>query len=688
VTLDRLDVRSFTLDDNQIGVNRSVTVSPNTRALKFVNRDGSEIVVLIIKSSGASGIGVHFRDFALADGEEVYVYGTAPNSIVFGPYTNKGPWERGEFWSGTVDGDTVLIELHKRTDENAKAFEIFEVSHIFPDLDLRGLSGEPDVLNCEVDASCPSPSPAPGIEKNAVARIVYNIDGAHECTGTLLNDVAQDHCAYFLTANHCVSTQAVAETVQLYWFYQTTSCNSGVLRGWVYQGSGADLLETERSNDFSLLHLRSNAPGGAAFAGWTAAAQSTGTRVFGLHHPDRYSPPDIRSHLRRTSGSIMGTNDNCLLTGLENGYKADWASGAVESRSSGSGLFTSNDHKLVGVLSCQPNPSACTFGLYSKFTNFYSQIQPYIGSLATPAAPVARPATLVSGNSFEAIWSKVRGATGYRLDVSRSSSFSTYVAGYHNLDVHNATSGSVTGLNASTTYYYRVRAYNCNGTSGNSNVVRVTTPGASGVHVSSVDHFVGAASDIDTCPVEHHQHPERETHSVGTLAFDLSNASIHSTITATGVGSNHATFVLSGRAHGFAAKLPRDPNCGGALELGGGSALGIIGVYFDATATLHIRGTLISSRRTTPNTGQFSQADFHVGDYDSLRYYKHVADGTTVYFNNVITLPPNTLFPVGFGGRAHGTYSLAQAEAVSYIDTDQDTTRDTSWDITVEITVQ
>jgi hypothetical protein len=74
----------------------------------------------------------------------------------------------------------------------------------------------------------------------------------------------------------------------------------------------------------------------------------------------------------------------------------------------------------------------------------------------------------------------VSGATGYRLDVSRNSSFSTYVPGYQNLNVGNATSRSVTGLNASTTYYYRVRAYNGAGTSANSNIVNVTTHSATG----------------------------------------------------------------------------------------------------------------------------------------------------------------------------------------------------------------
>ncbi|HEY2681037.1 MAG TPA: hypothetical protein VGI59_06910, partial [Candidatus Udaeobacter sp.] len=129
VTLDQIDARSLTLEPNQIGVNRSVAVSPNTSAQKFVNPDGSQIIVLIIKSSGASGVGAHFRNFALADGEEVYVYGAATNSIVFGPFTEKGPWGSGEFWSGTVDGDTAVIEFYKRTDENGQGFEISEISH-------------------------------------------------------------------------------------------------------------------------------------------------------------------------------------------------------------------------------------------------------------------------------------------------------------------------------------------------------------------------------------------------------------------------------------------------------------------------------------------------------------------------------------------------------------------------------
>ena len=469
VILDQVDARSFTLEPNQIGVNRGVAVSPNTRAQKFVNPDGSQIIALVIKSSGASGVGVHFRNFALADGDEVYVYGAAPDSMVFGPFTEKGPWGSDEFWSGTVDGDTAVIEFYKRTDENRQGFEISEISHILAERDWRLPSNGPDVLNCEVDASCFGDP-----EKNAVARIVFNNNGMFVCTGTLLNDLAQDETPYFLTANHCVNSQAVAQTVEAYWFYQTTSCNSGALRNWVHTGPGATLLATQGANDFSFMRLQSNAPAGAFFSGWTSTVQPINTAVFGLHHPDGYIPPSVPSYLRRSTGSVMNTNFSCL--GLVNGYDVGWTSGSSEPGSSGSGLFTSNGHYLVGVLSCGPAPPTCNNpgAGYSKFANFYPQIRQYLYSSA-PATPVANPATFVAGYSFRASWRSVSGATGYRLDVATNNSFTNYVPGYQNLNVGNALSRTVAGLSASTTYYYRVRAYNGTGTSGNSNVISVTT---------------------------------------------------------------------------------------------------------------------------------------------------------------------------------------------------------------------
>jgi hypothetical protein len=93
----------------------------------------------------------------------------------------------------------------------------------------------------------------------------------------------------------------------------------------------------------------------------------------------------------------------------------------------------------------------------------------------TPAAPSAQNATAVSFNSFTANWNSVSGATDYRLDVSTTNTFTTYVPGYQDVSVGNVTSYPVTGLSPQTTYFYRVRAYNGCGTSHNSNVRNVQT---------------------------------------------------------------------------------------------------------------------------------------------------------------------------------------------------------------------
>lgn len=85
--------------------------------------------------------------------------------------------------------------------------------------------------------------------------------------------------------------------------------------------------------------------------------------------------------------------------------------------------------------------------------------------------------------SFMANWDNVTGATGYLLDVSTSNSFSSYVDGYHDLDVGNVNGRAVIGLNPGTTYYYRVRAYSAASSGAYSNVTTAATQPGTGLTI-------------------------------------------------------------------------------------------------------------------------------------------------------------------------------------------------------------
>lgn len=106
------------------------------------------------------------------------------------------------------------------------------------------------------------------------------------------------------------------------------------------------------------------------------------------------------------------------------------------------------------------------------------------------SAPVANAPTVVTSSGFTASWAASSGATGYRLDVATTSSFSAFVSGFQDIDVGTATSRSVGGLNAGTTYYYRVRAVGSAGVSASSNARAVTTLAA----VPATAQVVGASA--------------------------------------------------------------------------------------------------------------------------------------------------------------------------------------------------
>jgi hypothetical protein len=82
-----------------------------------------------------------------------------------------------------------------------------------------------------------------------------------------------------------------------------------------------------------------------------------------------------------------------------------------------------------------------------------------------------------------ATWVRAPGAKGYLLDVSTSSSFHSFVEGYHDLDVGDVVGRVVTGLSRGTRYYFRLRAYDATAVTDYSETIAVTTEPTTGLTI-------------------------------------------------------------------------------------------------------------------------------------------------------------------------------------------------------------
>ena len=90
--------------------------------------DGRAIWRLEIQSPDAAGMRVEFSDFSVAD-SKVWVHS---DDSTDGPYIGRGPYGNGEFWSGTVGGESVVVEYEVALGGRAGGappFQIRRVAH-------------------------------------------------------------------------------------------------------------------------------------------------------------------------------------------------------------------------------------------------------------------------------------------------------------------------------------------------------------------------------------------------------------------------------------------------------------------------------------------------------------------------------------------------------------------------------
>jgi hypothetical protein len=349
--------------------------------------DGRAVSRLELTSPRAGGLRLEIENMHFGD-VEVRVYhpgGTA----VFGPYFADRADEDGRWWTPTIDGDTIGIELIVSEPEPGQPLPaISSVAYIYSGDNCAQCSTGPGTpLTCHNCIPCfASWQNADGRAVGAISFIAGG--GCFTCSGALLNRGAGDFSPLFMTANHCISTQAQANTLEVRWLYEATGCTNctGVPDyNSVNRNNGSLLLKRHTGTDWALLGLYDppNIPGGAWYLGWSAAGTWTvGDPATGVHHPNA-------SHKRLSQGVYEGTANATFCDGKgENCFSADvrninLTNGTAEGGSSGSPIFDS-ERRVRGTLCGGLDGCAPTNAYYGRLDLAYTNLRWFIGDESIP----------------------------------------------------------------------------------------------------------------------------------------------------------------------------------------------------------------------------------------------------------------------------------------------------------------
>ncbi len=305
---------------------------------------GGEIWRCGISSPGSRSLQLYFSRFNVPPGATLFVYDSA-YSVIYGAFTSDNVSANQTFMLADFPSDHLFLEYFEPYGrEFSGQVVIGSIGQAYRDL-FSGNIDENGLLN----VNCLEGKDWQD-EKHAVCRISFVSDGnGYLCTGSLLNNTRQDATPYLLTASHCISRDAEAQSLVAYFNYELRSCNEKTLVSYRTM-SGASLLTLGFKSDYSLLQLSATPPASYQpyYAGWDIT-DLPGESSVGIHHADGgpkkisvdYSPAVTREDV------IWW--DTLEYSPAGSHWQVQFDNGMTSTGASGSPLFNSA-HYVIGQL--------------------------------------------------------------------------------------------------------------------------------------------------------------------------------------------------------------------------------------------------------------------------------------------------------------------------------------------------
>lgn len=326
---------------------------------------GFRVWRLGVRAEGATSLSFYLSRFVVPKGGELFVWNEERTHFL-GSFTH----ENVKDWEGLalslMEGDSVVLEY--REPLSIPATGEIEVSQVVQgyrsllrreaELIAENASSGPfgNSGACNINVNCPEGADWQ-VEKQAVALIVNG--GFATCTGSLVNNTANDGTPYFLTANHCLGTP---NTWTYYFNHESSTC-SGSTGPTNNSISGGSLLVNNGGSDVALIQLSSAPPAswGVEYAGWDASGSSP-QNATGIHHPSG----DVKKICFENNSPYTST-----AGGAQVWWISQWEAGVTEPGSSGSPLFDQN-HRIIGQLyggaaACSGTVNNGAYDYYGRF---------------------------------------------------------------------------------------------------------------------------------------------------------------------------------------------------------------------------------------------------------------------------------------------------------------------------------